>query len=41
VNLDLGKPERHEWRWCDWSTAEQLVNDRLWTVVRSAQEIVD
>jgi 8-oxo-dGTP pyrophosphatase MutT (NUDIX family) len=28
VNPALGKPEHHEWRWCDFDTAEQLVNDR-------------
>ena len=41
VNPELGKPEHHEWRWCDFETAEQLVNDRLWNVLRWAQDIVD
>jgi 8-oxo-dGTP pyrophosphatase MutT (NUDIX family) len=41
VNPELGKPEHHEWRWCDWETAEQLVNDRLWKVLRWAQDLVD
>ncbi len=38
VNPELGKPEHHEWRWCEWEAAEQLVNDRLWTVLRWAQD---
>jgi 8-oxo-dGTP pyrophosphatase MutT (NUDIX family) len=41
VNPELGKPEHHEWRWCDFETAEQLVNERLWKVLRWAQDIVD
>jgi 8-oxo-dGTP pyrophosphatase MutT (NUDIX family) len=41
VNPELGKPEHHEWRWCDWETAEQLVNERLWMVVRWAQETIE
>ena len=41
VNPDLGKPEHHEWRWCDFETAEQLVNDRLWRVLRWANELID
>ena len=41
VNPDLGKPEHHEWRWCDFETAEQLVNDRLWKVLRWAQDLID
>jgi bis(5'-nucleosidyl)-tetraphosphatase len=41
VNPELGKPEHHEWRWCDWETAEQLVNDRLWKVLRWAQDVID
>ncbi|MBC8025577.1 MAG: NUDIX domain-containing protein [Steroidobacteraceae bacterium] len=40
VNPELGKPEHHEWRWCDWETAEQLVNDRLWKVLRWAEDLV-
>jgi 8-oxo-dGTP pyrophosphatase MutT (NUDIX family) len=40
VNPALGKPEHHEWRWCDWETAEQLVNERLWKVLRWAQDLV-
>jgi bis(5'-nucleosidyl)-tetraphosphatase len=40
VNPELGKPEHHEWRWCDWETAEQLVNDRLWKVLRWAQDVI-
>jgi len=41
VSAELGKPEHHEWRWCDWETAEQLANDRLWAVLRWAQDVVD
>jgi 8-oxo-dGTP pyrophosphatase MutT (NUDIX family) len=41
VNPELGKPEHHEWRWCDWITAEQLVPERLSPVLRWAQEIID
>lgn len=41
VNLELGKPEHHEGRWCDFETAEQLVNDRLWKVLRWAQDLID
>ncbi len=38
---ELGRPEHHEWRWCDFETAEQLVNDRLWKVLRWARDVVD
>jgi bis(5'-nucleosidyl)-tetraphosphatase len=41
VNPELGKPEHHEWRWCDWETAEQLVDDRVWAILRWAQDLVD
>ena len=41
VNPVLGKPEHHEWRWCEWEVAEQLVNDRLWAVLRWAQDEID
>jgi bis(5'-nucleosidyl)-tetraphosphatase len=41
VNAELGRPEHHEWRWCDFETAEQLVNDRLWKVLRWAQKLID
>jgi 8-oxo-dGTP pyrophosphatase MutT (NUDIX family) len=40
VNPAFGKPEHHEWRWCDFDTAEQLVNDRLWKVLRWAQDLL-
>jgi bis(5'-nucleosidyl)-tetraphosphatase len=40
VNPGLGKPEHHEWRWCDWETAGRLANDRLGKVLHWAQEIV-
>jgi len=41
VNPELGKPEHHEWRWCDWTAAGQLVPERLWPVLRWAEELVD
>ena len=41
VNPELGKPEHHEWRWCDWTSAEQLVPERLWPVIRWASDLVD
>jgi 8-oxo-dGTP pyrophosphatase MutT (NUDIX family) len=41
VNPELGKPEHHEWRWCDFESAEQLVNERLWKVLRWAREVID
>jgi 8-oxo-dGTP pyrophosphatase MutT (NUDIX family) len=41
VNPELGKPEHHEWRWCDWESAEQLVTMRLFPVLRWAQEQID
>ena len=41
VNAELGKPEHHEWRWCEFESAEQLVNDRLRKVLRWAQDQID
>jgi 8-oxo-dGTP pyrophosphatase MutT (NUDIX family) len=41
VNPELGKPEHHEWRWCDFETAEQLVAERLWPVLRWAQDMIE
>jgi bis(5'-nucleosidyl)-tetraphosphatase len=41
VNPELGKPEHHEWRWCDFETAEQLANDRLSIVLRWAQNVIE
>jgi len=41
VNPELGKPEHHEWRWLTWEEAEQRVGDRLWNVLRWAQETID
>ncbi len=40
LNPVLGKAEHHEWRWCDWESAEQLVGDRLWKVLRWAEGFV-
>ena len=41
INPELGKPEHHEWQWCDWETAGQRVPERLWPILRWAQELVD
>jgi 8-oxo-dGTP pyrophosphatase MutT (NUDIX family) len=41
VNPALGKAEHHEWRWLTWEEAEQRVVDRLWTVLRWAQDRLD
>ncbi len=41
INPELGRPEHHEWRWCDFETAEQLVPERLWPVLRWAQDVID
>jgi bis(5'-nucleosidyl)-tetraphosphatase len=41
INPQLGKAEHHEWRWFDWEAAEQRVGDRLWTVLRWAQDRLD
>jgi 8-oxo-dGTP pyrophosphatase MutT (NUDIX family) len=38
VNPQLGKPEHHEWRWCEWETAAQLVPERLWPVLEWARD---
>jgi 8-oxo-dGTP pyrophosphatase MutT (NUDIX family) len=41
VNPALGKPEHHEWRWCDWTSAGQLVPERLWPVLQWAEAVVE
>jgi 8-oxo-dGTP pyrophosphatase MutT (NUDIX family) len=41
INPELGKAEHHEWRWFAWEEAEQRVVDRLWTVLRWAQQTVE
>src|SRR4029079_18164880 len=41
VNPELGKAEHHEWRGLTWEEAEQRVVDRLWTVLRWAQDRID
>ena len=41
VNPQLGKAEHHEWRWLTWEEAEQRVVDRLWNVLRWAQERIE
>ncbi|MEO8063685.1 MAG: NUDIX domain-containing protein [Pseudomonadota bacterium] len=41
VNPELGKPEHHDWRWCDWETAGQLLPERLWPVLDWARDRVD
>jgi 8-oxo-dGTP pyrophosphatase MutT (NUDIX family) len=41
VNPELGKPEHHEWQWCDWETAMQRVPERLVPVLNWAQRLID
>ena len=41
VNPELGKPEHHEWQWCDWETAEVRVPECLWPVLRWVQDAID
>jgi 8-oxo-dGTP pyrophosphatase MutT (NUDIX family) len=41
MNPELGRAEHHEWRWCDWQSAGQLVPERLWPVLKWAEELVD
>jgi 8-oxo-dGTP pyrophosphatase MutT (NUDIX family) len=41
VNPELGRPEHHEWRWCDWETAARLLPGRLRPVLRWAQDQID
>jgi 8-oxo-dGTP pyrophosphatase MutT (NUDIX family) len=41
VNPDLGRPEHHEWRWCDWIAAGQLVPERLLPVLKWAEDKID
>jgi 8-oxo-dGTP pyrophosphatase MutT (NUDIX family) len=41
VNPELGKPEHHEWQWCDWETAAQRVPERLAPVLNWAQDLID
>ncbi len=41
VSPELGKPEHHEWRWLNWEEAEQRVAERLWPVLRWAQDVID
>ncbi|MEJ0086246.1 MAG: NUDIX domain-containing protein [Pseudomonadota bacterium] len=38
INPELGKAEHHEWRWCEWEAAQQLVPERLWPVLRWARD---
>ena len=38
INPQLGRTEHHEWRWLSWEEAEQRVVDRLWNVLRWAQD---
>ena len=38
INPQLGRAEHHEWRWLSWEEAEQRVVDRLWNVLRWAQD---
>ena len=41
VNPVLGKPEHHEWRWCDFENATLLVPERLSSVLRWAEYLID
>ena len=41
VNPVLGKPEHHEWRWCDFENATLLVPERLSPVLRWAEYLID
>jgi 8-oxo-dGTP pyrophosphatase MutT (NUDIX family) len=41
VNSQLGRAEHHEARWFQWEEAEQRVVDRIWQVLRWAQEVMD
>jgi 8-oxo-dGTP pyrophosphatase MutT (NUDIX family) len=41
VNPELGKPEHHEWKWCDWEAAGVRVPERLVPVLDWAQELVE
>jgi len=41
VNPVLGKPEHHEWRWCNFENAALLVPERLLPVLRWAEYLID
>ena len=41
VNPLLGKPEHHEWQWCDWETAVLRVPERLVPVLEWARDLID
>ena len=41
ISPELGRAEHHEWRWLTWAEAEQRVVERLWTVLRWAQDVLD
>ena len=41
VNPELGKPEHHEWQWCDWETAALRVPERLVPVLEWARDLID
>lgn len=41
VSPQLGKPEHHEWQWCDWETASLRVPERLVPVLNWAQDRID
>ncbi len=41
VSPELGRAEHHEWRWCDFESAELLVNDRLRKVLRWARDVIE
>ena len=41
VNPELGRPEHHEWRWCNFENAALLVSERLLPVLRWAEYLID
>jgi bis(5'-nucleosidyl)-tetraphosphatase len=38
INPELGAPEHHEWRWCSWDDAAQLVNGRIARILALARK---
>lgn len=41
ISPELGKPEHHEARWLTWQEAEQRAGERLWAILRWAQDVID
>ena len=40
INPELGRPEHHEFRWCDFNLARRLVPPRLGPILNWAYEVV-